>query len=348
MTTTTPPNKRLAGCGPQGRSGGARPLARPDPYLASSWPWTTAGSTSSGRRGWTGCGLSGYGLGLEGRGRRHDRTPISEAFAATCGSQRLCSRAKRPSTRTGQATSLPRTRTRWAPLPRRRPSIADAGREAGTSIPDGAATRSARPRSRRSTDWIANRIVVGAGSDEIFLMLGRAYLGPGDESDLHGARLCDLRDHRASSRARSSSRSPRRNFTADVDAILDGRDAEDQDRLARQPEQSDRHLPAVRRGKAPACGPAASRVLLVLDGAYAEFVRKNDYASGIELASQHEQRDDHAHVLEALRACRACASAGAMRRPRDRCDRARAHAVQRQPDGAGGGHCGDRGRCVQR
>ena len=29
-----------------------------------------------------------------------------------------------------------------------------------------------------------------------------------------------------------------------------------------------------------------SSVLLVLDGAYAEFVRKNDYASGIELASQ--------------------------------------------------------------
>ena len=29
-------------------------------------------------------------------------------------------------------------------------------------------------------------------------------------------------------------------------------------------------------------------MLLVLDGAYAEFVRKNDYASGIELASQSE------------------------------------------------------------
>ena len=44
----------------------------------------------------------------------------------------------------------------------------------------------------------ASRIVVGAGSDEIFLlMLGRAYLAPGDESDLHEARLCDLRDHRA-------------------------------------------------------------------------------------------------------------------------------------------------------
>jgi hypothetical protein len=29
-------------------------------------------------------------------------------------------------------------------------------------------------------------------------------------------------------------------------------------------------------------------VLLVLDGAYAEFVKKNDYASGIELASQFD------------------------------------------------------------
>lgn len=35
-------------------------------------------------------------------------------------------------------------------------------------------------------------------------------------------------------------------------------------------------------------GSLPSNVLLVLDGAYAEFVRKNDYASGIELVSQYE------------------------------------------------------------
>src|SRR5689334_7098431 len=65
----------------------------------------------------------------------------------------------------------------------------------------------------------ASRIVVGAGSDEIFLMIGRAYLGPGDETvctrhafaiyaiigEQQGAKVVEV---------------PEKNFTADVDAIL--------------------------------------------------------------------------------------------------------------------------------
>ncbi len=39
---------------------------------------------------------------------------------------------------------------------------------------------------------------------------------------------------------------PEKNYTADVDAILKAGDAEDQDRVHRQSEQSDRHLSAVR------------------------------------------------------------------------------------------------------
>lgn len=54
-----------------------------------------------------------------------------------------------------------------------------------------------------------NRLVVGAGSDEIFLMLGRAYLGPGTKAS---ARRTPLRSMRSShsSRARRSSKSRRR------------------------------------------------------------------------------------------------------------------------------------------
>ena len=51
---------------------------------------------------------------------------------------------------------------------------------------------------------------------------------------------------------------PEKDFTADVDAILKRVTPQDQGRLPRQPEQSDRHLHAVRRGQAPAQGPAAA------------------------------------------------------------------------------------------
>ena len=45
-------------------------------------------------------------------------------------------------------------------------------------------------------------------------------------------------------------------------------------------------------------------VLLVLDAAYAEYVRRNDYESGLELVATERERRDDAHVLEDLRARR--------------------------------------------
>ena len=53
------------------------------------------------------------------------------------------------------------------------------------------------------------------------------------------------------------------------------------------PEQPDRHLCAVRRGQAAARG-LPPHVLLVLDAAYAEYVRRNDYEAGIELVATTE------------------------------------------------------------
>ena len=76
--------------------------------------------------------------------------------------------------------------------------------------------------------------------------------------DPHHARLPGLSDrdarHRRHARGRAGEGLHRRR-RRDPQAG----DAEDQDGLPRQPEQSDRHLHAVRRGQAPAQGPAAAR-----------------------------------------------------------------------------------------
>jgi histidinol-phosphate aminotransferase len=131
----------------------------------------------------------------------------------------------------------------------------------------------------------ASRIVVGAGSDEIFLMLGRAYLGPGDEMICteHAFAIYAIIGQQQGS---SVIEVPEKNYTADVDAILKAVTPKTKIVwLANPNNPTGTYLPYDEVKRLHAGLPPS--VLLVLDGAYAEFVRKNDYASGIELASQH-------------------------------------------------------------
>lgn len=131
-----------------------------------------------------------------------------------------------------------------------------------------------------------NRLVVGAGSDEIFLMLGRAYLGPGDESinTMHAFAIYAIIAQQQGSKIVEV---PEKNFTADVDAILAAVTPKTKIVwLANPNNPTGTYLPYDEVKRLHAGLPP--HVLLVLDGAYAEFVRKNDYASGIELVSQYE------------------------------------------------------------
>jgi len=131
-----------------------------------------------------------------------------------------------------------------------------------------------------------NRLVVGAGSDEIFLMLGRAYLGPGDES-ICTAHAFAIYAIIAQQQGSTVVEVAEKNFTADVDAILAAVTPRTKIVwLANPNNPTGTYLPYDEVKRLHAGLP--SNVLLVLDGAYAEFVRKNDYASGIELASQFE------------------------------------------------------------
>jgi histidinol-phosphate aminotransferase len=148
--------------------------------------------------------------------------------------------------------------------------------------PDGQATALRQAIAKRY-GLDANRIVCGAGSDELLTMLAHAYLGPGDEGlyTEHGFLV-----YRIAILACGATPvvAPETNFTADVDAIL-GKVSERTKVvfLANPNNPTGTYLPIGEVRRLRAALPA--QVLLVLDAAYAEYVRRNDYEAGLELVA---------------------------------------------------------------
>ena len=126
-----------------------------------------------------------------------------------------------------------------------------------TAIPT-ATRRSCAARSAGNSACDKDRIVCGAGSDELIQLLIRAYAGPGDEVlySRHGfLDVPHLRDRR---RRHAGGRAGEGDLTADVDALLVEGDRAHAAGLPRQSEQPDRQLPADGRAAAAARRPAAS------------------------------------------------------------------------------------------
>src|SRR5262245_7265149 len=129
-------------------------------------------------------------------------------------------------------------------------------------------------------------IVCGAGSDELLGLLATAYLGPGDEAiySRHGFLV-----YRIVILARGATPvvAPEKNLTADVDEILARvTPATRMVYLANPNNPTGTYLSfdEVKRLR----DGLPDGVLLVLDAAYAEYVRKNDYEAGIELVATTE------------------------------------------------------------
>ena len=127
------------------------------------------------------------------------------------------------------------------------------------------------------------RIVCGAGSDEILNLLAQAYLAPGDESisTVHGFLVYKIATLAAGGKPVIV---PEKNFSTDVDAILKA--VTPRTKLVfianpNNPTGSYLPLAEVRRLRAG----LPSGALLVLDAAYSEYVRRNDYEAGIELVA---------------------------------------------------------------
>ncbi len=126
------------------------------------------------------------------------------------------------------------------------------------------------------------RIVCGNGSDEIIQLLCQAYAGPGDEvlHSRHGFVMYPIAARAAGATPVSA---PETQVTANVDALLDK--VGDKTRLvflANPNNPTGTYLPTAEVARLQAALP--ENALLVLDAAYAEFVGRNDYESGAELA----------------------------------------------------------------
>lgn len=127
-----------------------------------------------------------------------------------------------------------------------------------------------------------DRIVCGAGSDEILTLIAQAFIGPGDEAihTTHGFLVYPIAIKAAGGTPVVAAET---GYTADVDAILAA--VTDRTRvvfLANPNNPTGTYLPfdEVRRLHAG----LPPETVLVIDAAYAEYVRRNDYESGIELA----------------------------------------------------------------
>lgn len=130
------------------------------------------------------------------------------------------------------------------------------------------------------------RIVCGAGSDEIFQLLGRAYLSPGDEivQSQYAFLVYRLVAQAAGATVKSA---PDRDLTVDVDAMLAAVTPKTKIVFLANPNNpTGTYLPfeEVRRLHAG----LREDVLLVLDAAYAEYVRRNDYEAGVALVSEFD------------------------------------------------------------
>ncbi len=131
-----------------------------------------------------------------------------------------------------------------------------------------------------------DRIVCGAGSDELIGLLQRAYSGPGTEVlySRHGFLMYPIG---AQAVGATPVAAPERDLTADVDAILARVTERTRLVFIANPNNptgtylSEREMARLHAGLPP-------NVVLAIDAAYAEFVNRNDYEPGVKLVDAAE------------------------------------------------------------
>ncbi|HZP75929.1 MAG TPA: histidinol-phosphate transaminase [Pseudolabrys sp.] len=148
--------------------------------------------------------------------------------------------------------------------------------------PDGAAG-DLRQAIGRAFGLDPSRIVCGAGSDDLLNLLARAYLSDGDEAihTTHGFLVYPIATLGTGAKPIVAAE---KNLTADVDTILAAVTPRTKIVFLANPNNptgtyiSFDEVKSLHRALPP-------QVLLVIDAAYAEYVRRNDYESGIELVA---------------------------------------------------------------
>jgi histidinol-phosphate aminotransferase len=168
------------------------------------------------------------------------------------------------------------------------PKAIAAYREVGEHLedyPDGAAS-DLRDAIGAAFGLDPARIVCGAGSDDLLNLIARAYLTDGDEAihATHGFLVYPIATLATGAKPVVA---PETNYTVNVDAMLKAVTPRTKVVFLANPNNpTGTYIPfnevkRLHQGLPP-------HVLLVLDAAYAEYVQRNDYESGIELVATSE------------------------------------------------------------
>lgn len=166
------------------------------------------------------------------------------------------------------------------------PKALEAYAKAGENLavyPDGHAT-ALREALADFNGLDVNRIVCGFGSDELLQIMATAYLQPGDEAihTRHGFLVYRLASQAAGARPVSVAET---RLTADVDLILEAVNEKTKIVFLANPNNPTGTMinaSEVRRLQAG----LREDILLVLDGAYAEYVDGTDYEAGFGLVEE--------------------------------------------------------------
>ena len=174
--------------------------------------------------------------------------------------------------------------TPFGPSPRAKEAYANAAAHL-EDYPEGT-SRVLREAIGRTFGLDPDRIICGAGSDEILNLLAHVYLGPGDEaiSSKHGFLVYPIA---TLANGATNVVAEETDFTCNIDAIL----AKVSPRtklvwLANPNNPTGTYLPFDEIKRLRAGLP--EHVLLVLDAAYADYVVRNDYEMGIEMVATTE------------------------------------------------------------
>ena len=151
--------------------------------------------------------------------------------------------------------------------------------------PDGAAT-ALREAVGKAYGLDPTRIICGAGSDDLINLLARGYLADGDEAihTTHGFLMYPIATLGAGAKPVVAAE---KNFTTDIDAIIKAVTPKTKMVFIANPNNpTGTYIPFDEVKRLHAALPP--HVVLVLDAAYAEYVKRNDYEAGIELVATSE------------------------------------------------------------
>jgi histidinol-phosphate aminotransferase len=184
---------------------------------------------------------------------------------------------------TGPLYKLSSNETPLGPSPRARAAFQDSS--SLELYPDGSALK-LRSAIAEKYKINVNQIVCGNGSDDLLHLLAAAYIGPGDEGIFteHGFLVYKIAILAAGGTAVVA---PEKNLTTDVDAILARLTPRTKIIYIANPNNpTGTYIPKTEIERLHRALP--SHVMLVIDGAYAEYVENKDYSDSLELAQKYQ------------------------------------------------------------